>query len=238
LFAALPQPQPTIKKYMRIARVVVPGRPHHLTHRGIRRSDVFWDDADRLIYLDLFRSACQEFLLRILAFCLMTNHVHYIAVPETLDSVARVFHSAHGQYDKYFNKKYGLTGNLWEGRPHSSVLDDRHTFEAVRYVEMNPVRARMVTNAVDYKWSSARIRCGVAYDTMLDMSWPPPGAISDWRTWLTEPEDPEVAKLIRRSTSQGRPCGDDSFVRSIEDLTRRRLSPQKRGRKRKNATAS
>src|SRR5262245_11366809 len=118
----------------RIARVVVPGMPHHLTHRGIRRSDVFWDDEDRLRYLDLFRSACKEFLLRIWAFCLMSNHVHYVAVPERPDSIARVFHSSHGKYDKYFNEKYGLTGNLWERRPFSAVLDDRHAYSAVRYV--------------------------------------------------------------------------------------------------------
>jgi len=219
----------------RIARVVVPGRPHHITRRGVRRSDVFWDDADRRRYLDLFRSAAKEFLLRIWAFCLMSNHVHYVAVPEELDSFAKLFRSCHGKYDEYFNKKYGLTGNLWEGQPHSAVMDDRHTFSAVRYVEMNPVRAGMVAKAEDYRWSSARIRCGLAYDSMLDLSWPPQGTIVDWQSWLTETEPDNVANLIRRSTTRGRPCGDDSFIKSIEDLTGRRLSPQKRGRKRKNS---
>jgi putative transposase len=219
------------KSMPRIARVVVPGRAHHITHRGIRRSDVFWDDADRRYYLDLFRSACKEFLLRIWAFCLMSNHVHYVAVPEQLDSIAKVFHSCHGTYDKYFNKKYGLTGNLWERRPHSTVMDDCHTFSAVRYVEMNPVRARMISAPVDYKWSSARIRCGLAYDTLLDLSWPPPGTIADWQAWLMEDEPEDIANLIRLHTTRGRPCGDDSFIKSIEDLTGRHFSPKKRGRK-------
>ena len=218
----------------RIARVVVPGSPHHITHRGIRRSDVFWEDADRLRYLDLFRSSCKEFLLRIWAFCLMSNHVHYVAVPEEPDSIAKVFHSSHGKYGEYFNEKYGLTGNLWEGRPHSSVMDDSHTFSAVRYVEMNPVRAGIVAKPGDYKWSSARVRFGLAFDTLLDPSWPPPGTIVDWESWLTEREHEDVANLIRRNTTRGRPCGDDSFIKRIEDLTGRCLSPQKRGRKRKD----
>jgi putative transposase len=219
----------------RISRVVVPGSPHHITHRGIRRSDVFWDDADRQRYLDLFRASCKEFVLRIWAFCLMSNHVHFVAVPEKSDSIARVFHASHGRYVEYFNEKYGLTGNLWEGRPHSTVMDERHTFSAVRYVEMNPVRARMVGAATEYRWSSARVRCGLAYDTLLDLSWPPPGAISDWGSWLAEDEDEDVSSLIRRSTTQGRPCGDATFIKSIEELTGRHLSPRKRGRKPKGS---
>src|SRR5262245_13690826 len=110
----------------RIARVVAPGMPHHITHRGIRRSDVFWEDSDRLYYLDLFRVACRTFLLRVWAYCLMTNHVHFVAIPEHVDSIYKVFHWSHGNYDKYFNRKYGLSGNLWESRPYSAVLDESH----------------------------------------------------------------------------------------------------------------
>ena len=76
----------------RIARVVVPGMPHHITHRGVRRSDVFWDDSDRWRYLQLLRVACKDFLLRIWAYCLMTNHIHLVAVPEQEESIAKVFH--------------------------------------------------------------------------------------------------------------------------------------------------
>ena len=205
--------------------------PHHITHRGVRRSDVFWDDADRLHYLQLFRVAASTFLLRIWAFCLMTNHVHYVAVPERENSIAKVFHWAHGRYDEYFNKKYALTGNLWEGRPHSAVLDEAHTFSAVRYVERNPVRAGMVAEASDYKWSSARIRCGLAYDSMLDLSWPPSGMMPSWKTWLADASDKQSEDLIRKSTSTGRPCGDESFVSRIEAITVRSLAPRKPGRK-------
>ena len=213
----------------RIARVVVPGMPHHVTHRGVRRSDVFWDDSDRWLYLQLLRVACRDFLLRVWAYCLMTNHIHLVAVPEQEDSIAKVFHWVNGAYDQRFNRRYGLSGNLWESRPHSAVLDEHHAFAAVRYVEMNPVRAGMVATASDYKWSSARVHCGLARDPLVDLSWPEPDRIPDWGAWLREPGEDEVDRL-RRSTATGRPCGDDSFIRSIEDLTKRSLTPKKRGR--------
>jgi putative transposase len=215
----------------RLARVVVPGMPHHITHRGVRRSDVFWDDADRLRYLNLLRFACTRFLLRIWAYCLMTNHVHFVGVPGRLDSIAKVFHWTHGRYDEYFNQKYDLSGNLWEDRPHSAVLDEDHAFNAVRYVERNPVRAGMVSNAWEYEWSSARARCGLGDDPLIDFSWPPEGSIPNWKTWVDIVGNRQVEDQIRKRTYSGRPCGDDSFVRTIESLTGRRLLPRKPGRK-------
>lgn len=171
----------------RIARVVVPGIPHHVTHRGVRRSEVFLDAEDFSRYLELFRSACQMFLLRVWAYCLMTNHVHFVAIPQQVDSISKVFHWCNGIYGKYFNERYGLTGNLWEYRPHSSVLDEGHTFNAIRYVERNPVRAGMVASASDYPWSSARAHRGLGDDSLLDFSWPGAQAIPDWAAWLEIP---------------------------------------------------
>ena len=137
----------------RTARLVVPGMPHHITQRGTRRFNVFHDEADRLDYLSLFAENCHEFRLAIVAYCLMTNHVHYIAIPERTDSIARVFHRVHGTYSKRFNIKHGFVGHLWQERPFSCVLDEDHFWNAIRYVEQNPVRAGMVRNAIDYRWS-------------------------------------------------------------------------------------
>ena len=215
----------------RIARVVVPGMPHHVTHRGVRRSAVFRDEEDFSLYLRLFRIACHRFLLRIWAYCLMTNHVHFVAVPEKPDSIAKVFHWCNGIYDKRFNEKYGLTGNTWEYRPHSSVLDEGYTFNAIRYVERNPVRAHMVANASDYPWSSARVHCGIATDALVDLSWPGLKEIADWAAWLEIPNNQHDEGVLRKKTFTGRPCGDQGFVRSIEGLTGRVLSPKKPGPK-------
>jgi len=139
----------------RIARVVLPEIPHHVTQRGIRRFNVFLDETDCEVYLELLRDGSRRHHVRIAAYCLMTNHVHIVAIPEHPDSLSRLFHFAHGVYATRFNIKHGLTGHLWQARPFSSCLDDFHLWAAIRYVERNPVRAHMVDRAEDYRWSSA-----------------------------------------------------------------------------------
>ena len=110
----------------RIARVVLPGIPLHITQRGIRRLNVFGNDSDRHLYIDLLQESCRRFHLRICAYCLMTNHVHFVAIPEYKDSVWRTFHRCHGTYAKHFNMRYAFTGHLWQARPFSCALDEEH----------------------------------------------------------------------------------------------------------------
>jgi putative transposase len=217
----------------REARVVLPGAPHHITQRGIRRSNVFVDDDDHLEYLGLFKQAARQFGLRICAYCLMTNHVHFVAIPERQESIWRTFHRCHSIYAMKFNEKYGLSGHLWQGRPFSCVLDETHFWAAIRYVELNPVRAGMVTEASRYRWSSAVAHCGFADDPVLDPDWPGPDAPSDWGKWLTQDEALEITKHIRTNTITGRPCGDTGFMQLVEQRIGRLLSPKKRGPKAK-----
>ncbi len=165
----------------RIARVVLPDFPHHIAQRGIRRFDVFRDRDDRELYLDLFEENSRRFGLKICAFCLMTNHVHFVVIPQRKDSIWKVFHRCHGIYASQFNLKYELAGHLFQGRPYSSVLDDRHFWLALRYVEQNPVRAGMVAQAEDYEWSSAAAHCGErAEDQLLDAEWMRVAQIANW----------------------------------------------------------
>lgn len=151
----------------RIARVVVPGMPHHITQRGIRRFEVFRDDADRLLYLNLFAESAQRYRLDVRSYSLMPNHVHFIATPERPDSISKTFHRCHGIYAGRFNDKYALVGHLWQQRPFSCVLSEGHLRNALRYVELNPVRAGIVTSAGDYRWSSARAHCFGDSDLLL-----------------------------------------------------------------------
>jgi REP-associated tyrosine transposase len=216
-----------------MARVVLPGVPHHVTQRAIRRFNVFLDDADRDIYLKLLREGIRRFHVRIAAYCLMTNHVHFIAVPEQPDSLSRLFHYAHGVYAKRFNVKHKLTGHLWQARPFSSCLDDSHLWAAIRYVERNPVRAHIVDRAEDYRWSSAAAHCGHCEDSLLDSAWTCIPTITDWAGWLTEDNEEDINARIRKRTFTGRPCGDDDFVQHAERLLRRRLGPKKPGPKTK-----
>ena len=205
----------------RMARAVLPDAPHHITQRGIRRFNVFLDEEDRRTYLELFRENCHQFGLRICSYCLMTNHVHFVAIPKHMDSIWKTFHRCHSIYARRFNQKYGLTGHLWQGRPFSCVLDEAHRWAAVRYVELNPVRARMVGRAEEYPWSSARAHCGLGNDPLLDAGWPPPKTIEDWKAWLLDDNDVTLERSIREHTFTGRPCGDDAFVRTVEQALHR-----------------
>jgi putative transposase len=214
----------------RMARVVCPGVPHHITQRGVRRFDVFLDEADHQRYLELLRQYAPQFGLGITGYCVMTNHVHVVGIPDREDSIAKVFRDCHGIYAAEFNKKYGKTGHVWQARPFSCVLDEAHSLAAIRYVERNPVRARMVARAEDYPWSSARTHCGIAIDPLVRNSGGE-SLIADWSAWLAEGNDNVQEQQIRARTFTGRPCGDDEFVRTIEATVGRPLAPKKPGPK-------
>jgi putative transposase len=220
-----------------MARVVVPGSPHHITQRGIRRSDIFRDQADRELYLKLFDEASHRFKLRVCAYCLMTNHVHFIAIPEDSKSIWKTLQRCHEIYAARFNQKYGLSGHLWQGRAFSCVLSEAHFWSAVRYVERNPVRAGMVAGAQDYRWSSARAHCDAISDNLLAPEWAVMGEPRRWAESLRDDGDENVERIIRKNTFTGRPCGNADFVRDVETKVGRRLSPRKPGPKPKVAGA-
>ncbi len=142
----------------RLKRIVVPGLPHHITQRGVRRADIFLEPEDRQVYGRLLVAACEQYSLVSQAYCWMTNHIHLIAVPTYETSLAFVMRDTSGLYAIYFSN-YVFSGHLWQARFYSCVLDEDHFWSAIRYVERNPVRARMVGRAEDYRWSSARAHC-------------------------------------------------------------------------------
>ena len=212
----------------------MPDVPHHITQRGIRRSNVFLDESDRQTYLKLFVENSRRFRLRVLAYCLMTNHVHFVAVPGQKSSIWKTFHRCHSIYAPIFNKKYGFSGHLWQGRPFSCVLDEAHQWAAIRYVELNPVRAGLVGCAEDYRWSSAKAHCSLHDDPLVDLEWPPSGRISDWSGWLRDGEENVTVNLIRESTFTGQPCGGSDFIKLIGGCLQRDLGRKKPGPKRKH----
>jgi len=217
----------------RIARVVVPGLAHHVTQRGNRGTDVFFDDADRRRYLAFLADYAERYAVAIWAYCLMSNHMHFVAVPTESDSLARTFRDTHQAYSSWLNHKVGESGHLWQGRFYSCVLDDAHLWVAVRYVERNPVRAGLTARGEDWPWSSAAAHCGLRSDPLLspvEMPWPVP----DWSAYLRETDEAELTP-IRRQTMTGRPCGSKEFVAHLESLLGRILHPRKRGPKPKQA---
>ena len=216
----------------RLARVVAPGLPHHITHRGNRKCVVFKDDSDRKTYLRIVFDQMVKLALRIWAYTLMTNHVHFVVVPKDEKSLGTFFRNVDGTYADYFNTRYDYVGHLWSERFKSSVLDTRYLVNAVRYVERNPVRAGMVVRAEDYAWSSASAHCGLREDRLLSDDLPLLSQVSDWSAWLEYEESVEDTKLLRSRTQTGRPCGDEAFLRRLSaQLGRDDLLPKKPGPK-------
>ena len=207
---------------------------HHVTQRGNRRQQVFFSADDRHTYLQYVQEACAQFGVSIWAWCLMTNHVHFVAVPEEENSLALCFGRAHTRYTRMINFRKKWRGYLWQGRFASSVMDDGHLYHGLRYVERNPVRARIVRVPWAYRWSSARFRMErCRKDPLVRTDDMPEKTIEDWRTYLTEGEDPEQVEMIRRETPVGRPLGDVAFIRLLERRLGLALFRRPPGRKRK-----
>lgn len=194
--------------------------------------NVFDSDEDRRAYLGFLSEEANRVGLDILAWCLMSNHVHFVAVPLTESSLARGFGEAHRRYTRMKNFAHKVRGYLFQGRFSSSVLDENHLLAAVRYVELNPVRAGMVTHAWDYTWSSASFHTGKTETDPLVKEGTLSGLISDWEGFLVGNMAGEVDRL-RRATQTGRPSGDDIFIAKVENMTGRDLSKGAPGRPRK-----
>lgn len=200
----------------RTARLAMAGVPFHLTHRGNRGEAIFRDSADRTIYLSLLGLHSERHELEIWNFCLMSNHVHLVVWPRSIDSLRHALRGAHGSYAQRFNRRHGLTGHLWANRFYSCALGETHLFRAARYVELNPVRAGLCTNPLDYAWSSAVANISGRDHPPLSRSRPwldDPGA---WRRFLEEALGAGDEPELRKSTLAGRPLGSAVFIRWIE----------------------
>jgi len=213
-----------------MARVVVPGIPHHITQRGNRRENVFFVRSDYRRYLRLLADYSSERGLEILAYCLMPNHVHLVAVPGGADSLASVLKPVHLRYAQHVNRSQEFSGRVWQGRFYSCPLDAAHTEAAIRYVECNPVRAGLEHRAANYEWSSAAAHAGLRRDRLVAPDIDRWVAVSDWSDWLAEAEPEDSVTRLRLNTRTGRPLGHDSFVQKLEVHSGRRLRALPRGR--------
>jgi putative transposase len=197
---------------------------------------VFFSDSDRLSYLSQLRIEAIESGLEIQAYCLMTNHIHLVVVPMAKSSIARAMQRLNMHHAQRINRMQGWSGHLWQGRFYSSPLDEAHFIAAIRYVERNPVRAKMVARAEDYEWSSARAHCGQGIDHVLgcDSRWARIlSAVGNWSEWLAEGNLETETTLIRARTRHGLPCGSDDFLDRLEAEAGRSLRPPVIGRPRR-----
>jgi len=210
----------------RVARIVVPGAAHHVVQRGNNKQDVFFVDDDRRVYLELLREQGRRYGFRVDGYCLMTNHVHVVGVPEQEASLAKAVGRTHFLYSQYVNRMHGRSGHLWQNRFFSCAMDDAWARNALCYAELNPVRAGMVKKAWDYPWSSAAAHCGTETGSpFLDLAaWFREVSARDWKATLKEvARDKAALESIRRSTHTGRPLGSDSFLSKLEHALGRRV---------------
>ncbi|MFK5948118.1 MAG: transposase [Methylococcales bacterium] len=216
----------------RLARSVFSNIPHHITQRGNRREDVFFTDDDRLIYLEWLKYYCDKYDVAVLAYCLMTNHVHLVLVPQSESGLQQVLKPLHMRYSQHVNKTKGWKGHLWQGRFFSSPLDNEYTWSTIRYVEKNPVQAGMILKSEGYRWSSAAAHCGLQENTLLA---PLPSSLKgipqdDWSDWLALSENQGMVNIIQRNIEKGLPCGGDSFIDRLEAIAKRSLRYKPQGR--------
>jgi putative transposase len=216
----------------RQARVVAEGVPHHITQRGNNRQDVFLLDEDRRFYLDNLRFQARRHGVRLLGYCLMGNHVHLIAVPERPDGLALALGRLHGNYARRFNRRYRRSGHLWQNRFYSCPLGPSHLWRALLYVDMNPVRAGMLSDPTAYPWSSAAAHANRDAAGLLDSrEWHEVDPDSDWKQLLlTRAPDAAECASLRAATYQGHPFGDARFVKTLEARLARNLQPKPMGR--------
>jgi putative transposase len=224
---------------VRFARVVAEDVAHHVTQRGNARRYILETEAERSVYLDLLHQGSKRHGVALIGYCLMSNHVHLIAIPHKPDSLARTLKHTHGRFASYWNTVNRSGGHVWQGRYYSCPLDESHLWEALRYTELNPVRASLVQSARDWNWSSAAAHCGAApAPAWLAMGlWGRRWACTDWSDFLQSPQEDSSRLAIRDSTFSGRPLGSPEFIRSLEKEVHRPLTPQKRGPKRSRPSA-
>ena len=214
----------------RMPRLVVPGYPHHVTQRGNRRMKTFFSTADYQAYLALISEVKDEIGVDIWAYCLMPNHTHLVVVPEEADGLSRLFRYVHRHYTRRINFRENWKGHLWQERFHSFVMDENYLLATVRYVELNPVRARLCQQPRQWRWSSTRAHLLRKDDQVVRVK-PMLDRIVNWERYLSTDMAGTELLEIRQHSRTGRPAGGESFIEWLELLTDKRLKKGKPGPK-------
>ena len=216
------------------------GVAQHLIQRGNNRQPCFGGTEDFKAYAHWLREAAERFRVAIHAWVFMTNHVHLLATPATEDGISRMMQHLGRRYVRYFNHVHGRTGTLWEGRLEACLVQDTaYLLHCYRYIELNPVRAGMVSDPADYPWSSYRVN---ALGLESDLCTPHEiycalgqGAerLAAYRGLFAAHVDDEPIADIREATRRGHALGDQQFAREMEARTGMRLRTGKPGPKAK-----
>lgn len=214
----------------RLARAVFPGLPHHVTQRGNGRARTFFCDDDYRLYRDLLATHAAAAEVEVWAWVLMPNHVHLILVPHDADALRRALAPVHRTYAGHIHLRQKKSGHFWQGRFGCVAMDDEHLGAALRYVALNPVRAKLCQRAADWPWSSVHAHLGHKEDGLTARA-PVLSRYPGFAAMIKAGEDEALSEKLRRAETVGRPLGSETFLAKLESKTGRTLKPAKRGPK-------
>lgn len=199
-------------------RNVIPNVAHHVTQRGNRRQQTFFCDGDYQLYIDLLALGCERFQVVVLGYCLMPNHVHLVVVPSTKRGLTLAIKFVHENYTRIINERMNWKGHFWQGRYYSNPLDEHYLATTIRYVEMNPVAAKICDSPTSYKWSSARAHFEGKDDRLVKVA-PLLAMFPDWEEFLRRPTAQQDIELISKHVTTGRALGSKLFFEAREQST-------------------
>jgi len=217
----------------RLARYVIPGVAHHVTQRGNGRQQTFFSDADYGAYRDLLAQHCSAHGVAVWSWVLMPNHVHLVLVPEHSDALRAALSKVHRAYAGRIHAREKRTGHFWQGRFGCVAMDEAHLLAAIRYVALNPARARLVARATDWRWSSVHALLDPGHGDGLTGTAPVLARVPNIASWLETDDDDGMNTALRRAETTGRPIGSDPFLERIKAAVGRDPKPGKRGPKAK-----
>jgi putative transposase len=219
----------------RLARIIIPGVPHHVTQRGNGRQQTFFDKVDYILYRDLLKEHAAANGVAVWSWVLMPNHVHLILVPEHEDSLRACLSKVHRAYAGHIHAREQRTGHFWQGRFGCVAMDEAHVMAAIPYVALNPVRAGLVKRAAQWKWSSVHAHLDPAKGDGLTDITPVLERVGNFAGLLRAGEDEALSMALRRAETVGRPLGDDAFMAHIEARSGRDVRAGKRGPRKKDS---
>lgn len=221
----------------RLPRYALPGQPQHAIQRGNNRSVLFAADIDFQFYRDCLKAACSQHGCVVHAYVFMTNHVHLLTTPANETGIGKVTQSVGRRYVQYFNYTYQRTGTLWEGRYKATLIDgDRYLLTCYRYIELNPVRANVVTDPNAYRWSNHGANAQGRSDALVTpheqytaLGADAPTRQAAYRELFRTHLDSRTLENIREATNKGWALGDERFRSEVELLLQRRTRPLPKG---------
>ena len=222
----------------RLPRLTIPGYPHHVMQRGNNRQAIFWTVADYQYLLGLIGENAHKFQVDIHSYVLMTNHFHLLVTPQTESGLPQMMQAVGRSYVRYFNNLHGRSGTLWEGRYRSTLIQtDRYLLACMAYIDLNPVRAGLLSDVREYPWSSHAFYVGLRSDRLItphalfwDLANTPFSREAAYSELVQAGVSTDQQNTLTQSVLAGWALGEPDFIEDLQKKTKRRVNKAKAGR--------